>query len=132
VADFPAYLNYKLRWLLVATGGLALVSAYVSFYSYLQYSNWKKWAKEHGWEKGRGMHTDLGEPESWIECPNCKQLAMPNVDEDDELIYETARERVCKFCGVGYTTAIVKKYWWLVYPLPLGSIVYIIYLVFFY
>ena len=29
-------------WLLVATGGLALVSAYVSYYSYLQYANWEK------------------------------------------------------------------------------------------
>ena len=38
-------------WLLVVTGGLALVSVYMSFYSYLQYANWKKWAKERGWEE---------------------------------------------------------------------------------
>ena len=38
-------------WLLVVTGGLALVSAYVSFYSYMRYANWKKWAKERGWEE---------------------------------------------------------------------------------
>ena len=38
-----------------------------------------------------------------MECPICKQLAMPKVDEDDGV--EIAMESVCKFCGVSYFDA---------------------------
>ena len=41
-----------------------------------------------------------------MECPNCKQLAMPKVDEDDS--HEIAMESVCKFCGVSYYDAIME------------------------
>ena len=41
-----------------------------------------------------------------MECPNCKQLAMPKVDEADS--HEIEMESVCKFCGVSYYDAIME------------------------
>ena len=38
-----------------------------------------------------------------MECPICKQLAMPKVDEEDS--HEIEMERVCRFCGVSYFDA---------------------------